>query len=148
MARNSRHNKIIEIINLKEIETQDDLVNALRDAGYDVTQATVSRDIKDLGLIKILVDGKRYKYATATGAQMVSDKSLSIFSSCVNSIHTAMNMVVVKVTSGTAEFVGSVIEGFAIQKIMGVVYGNDTVLIVTASIEDAGYVFDKLSQFR
>jgi len=59
-----------------------------------------------------------------------------------------MNMVVVKVTSGTAEFVGSVIEGFAIQKIMGVVYGNDTVLIVTASIEDAGYVFDKLSQFR
>ena len=63
MARSVRQSKIIEIISNNEIETQDELVNALKDAGFDITQATISRDIKELGLIKIVGNSKKYKYA-------------------------------------------------------------------------------------
>ena len=63
MARNSRQSKILDIITNQEIETQEELVDALRKAEFDVTQATISRDIKELGLIKILSDSKKYKYA-------------------------------------------------------------------------------------
>ena len=75
MARNSRQSKILELISLKEIETQDELVSELRAANYDVTQATISRDIKELGLIKILSENKKYKYY---GKKYVIIKVLSI----------------------------------------------------------------------
>ena len=103
MARNSRQSKILELISTQEIETQEELVSALKNAEFDVTQATISRDIKELGLIKILTDSKKYKYAVVNSqVQALSNKCLNIFKECVISIKSAMNLTIVKVIKGTA----------------------------------------------
>ena len=144
MARNSRQNKILEIISSNEIETQDELVNALRNAKFDVTQATISRDIKELGLIKILTEDKKYKYATVSQSQTVPDKLLATFKSCVISITTACNMNVVKVVKSTASFVASIIDKFCISQLLGITYGDDSVLLVSLNNEEAVLVKEKL----
>ena len=81
MARSVRQSKILELISTREIETQDELVALLREAKFDITQATISRDIKELGLIKILsADSGKYKYAIVeNGEQAFSNKYISIF---------------------------------------------------------------------
>ncbi len=145
MAKNNvRHNKIIEIISSSEIETQDELVQSLRDAGFDVTQATISRDIKELGLIKIISKNKKYKYSVASMTQTVSDKNMIIYRDCVQSVVIAQNLVVIKTLVGTAGFVASVVENMAISEVLGVTYGNNTVLIVTADLDNANIVYSKL----
>ena len=147
MARNSRQSKILEIISTKDIETQDDLVNALREANFDVTQATISRDIKELGLIKILSDNKTYKYAiVGSNVQGLSNKYLSIFKECIISVKNAMNLVVVKVLKGTAGMVSSLIDQLSILQVLGCTYGDDTIMVITNDVEDAFYVKDKLNE--
>ena len=146
MARNSRQSKILELISTQEIETQEELVSALRDAEFDVTQATISRDIKELGLIKILTDSKKYKYAVVNSSvQTLSNKCLNIFKECVISIKSAMNLTIVKVIKGTAGMVCGLIEQLSLAQILGCTYGDDTVLIVTNDQEDAYFVKDKLN---
>ena len=145
MARNSRQSKILELISLQEIETQEELVQALRDANFDVTQATISRDIKELGLIKILTDSKKYKYAVVSSStQALSNKCLNIFKECVISIKSALNLTVVKVIKGTAGMVSGLIDQLSMSQILGCTYGDDTVLIVTTDQEDSFFVRDKL----
>ena len=146
MARNSRQSKILELISLQEIETQEELVNALRDSKFDVTQATVSRDIKELGLIKILSDSKKYKYAVVNSTvQALSNKCLNIFKECVISIKSAMNLVVVKVIKGTAGMVSGLIDQISLPQVLGCTYGDDTVMIITNDQDDAFTVKDKLN---
>ena len=146
MARNSRQSKILELISLKEIETQEELVSSLKDANFDVTQATISRDIKELGLIKILTDSKKYKYAVVSSTtQALSNKCLNIFKECVISVKSAMNLTIVKVIKGTAGMVSGLIDQLSISQILGCTYGDDTVLIVTTDQEDAYFVRDKLN---
>ena len=146
MARNSRQSKILELISTQEIETQEELVSALRDAEFDVTQATISRDIKELGLIKILTDSKKYKYAVVNSSvQALSNKCLNIFKECVISVKSAMNLTIVKVIKGTAGMVSGLVEQLSMAQIMGCTYGDDTVLIITNDQEDAYFVRDKLN---
>lgn len=146
MARNSRQSKILELISLQEIETQEELVTALRDAEFDVTQATVSRDIKELGLIKILSDSKKYKYTAANSSvQALSNKCLNIFKECVISVKSAMNLTVVKVIKGTAGMVSGLIDQLSLTQILGCTYGDDTVMVITLNEEDAFFVKDKLN---
>jgi len=146
MARNSRQSKILELISLQEIETQEELVSALRDANFDVTQATISRDIKELGLIKILTDSKKYKYAVVNSTtQALSNKCLNIFKECVISIKNASNLTVVKAIKGTAGMVSSLIDQLSLSQILGCTYGDDTVLIVSSDNDDAYFVKDKLN---
>lgn len=146
MARNSRQSKILELISLQEIETQEELVSALKDAEFDVTQATISRDIKELGLIKILTDSKKYKYAVVTSnAQALSNKCLNIFKECVISVKSAMNLTIVKVIKGTAGMVSNLIDQLSLVQIMGCTYGDDTVMVITSNEEDAYFVRDKLN---
>lgn len=147
MARNSRQSKILEIISTNDIETQDELVAALKKADFDVTQATISRDIKELGLIKILSDNKTYKYAiVGSNVQGVSNKYLSIFKECVISVKNAMNLVVVKVLKGTGSLVADLVDQFSIQQVIGCTYGDDTVLVVANDIEDAFYIKNKITE--
>ena len=147
MARNSRQSKILELISLKEFETQDELVAELKAANYDVTQATISRDIKELGLIKILTDSKKYKYAIVTASnQAVSNKCLNIFKECVISIKNAMNLVVLKTLKGTAGMVSNFVDQFAIGSVLGCTFGEDTVMVITSDIEDAYLVQQKLNE--
>lgn len=145
MARNSRQAKVLELIANKEIETQEDLVNELKNAGYEVTQATISRDIKELALIKIATDSGKYKYATiATGSTTASTKVSGLFKQCVLSIKKAMNLVVVKTLKGTAEMAASYLDQLAITEVLGVTFGTDTVMLITDDIEDAYLVQNKL----
>ncbi len=147
MARNSRQSKILELISLKEIETQEELVAELKAANYDVTQATISRDIKELGLIKILSDNKKYKYAIVSSSnQAVSNKCMSIFKECVISIKNAMNLVVLKTLKGTAGMVSNFIDQLSLTPVMGCTYGEDTVMVITSDVEDAYLVQQKLNE--
>lgn len=147
MARNLRQSKILELITTKEIETQEELVSSLKDLGFNVTQATISRDIKELGLIKVLTDNKTYKYAVIdSNSQAITNKSLNIFKECVISIKCAMNLVVVKTLKGTAGLVSNLIDQMSIVNILGCTYGDDTVLVITSDIEDAYLVKQKLSE--
>jgi transcriptional regulator of arginine metabolism len=146
MARNSRQSKILELISLQEIETQEELVSALKDANFDVTQATISRDIKELGLIKILSDSKKYKYAVVSSStQALSNKCLNIFKECVISVKSAINLTIIKAIKGTAGMVCSLVDQLSLTQILGCTYGDDTVLIVTANEEDSEFVKDKLN---
>lgn len=146
MARNSRQSKILELISTKEIETQEELVSALKDAKFDVTQATISRDIKELGLIKILTDSKKYKYTVVNSSvSALSNKCLNIFKECVISVKSAINLTIVKVIKGTAGMVSGLVDQLSLTQILGCTFGDDTVMIVTASEEDAEFVKDKLS---
>lgn len=146
MARNSRQSKILELISTKEIETQEELVSALKDAEFDVTQATISRDIKELGLIKILTDSKKYKYAVVNSqVQALSNKCLNIFKECVISIKSAMNLTVVKVIKGTAGMVSELIGQLSLVQVLGCTYGDDTVMVISSDLDDAHFVKDKLN---
>ena len=147
MARNSRQSKILDIITNQEIETQEELVDALRKAEFDVTQATISRDIKELGLIKILSDSKKYKYAiVSANQQSLSNKCLSIFKECLISIKQAQNIAVVKVLRGTAGMVASFIDQTSMPTILGITYGDDSVMVVCQNNEDCLATIDKLNE--
>ena len=145
MARNSRQSKILELISSKELETQEDLVSELKKANFDVTQATISRDIKELGLIKIMSENKRYKYAVINSPnQVVSNKTMNIFKECVISIKNAMNLVVVKTLKGCAGMVAGFIDQLSYNNILGCTYGEDTVMVIAGDTEDAYMVQKKL----
>ena len=132
MARSGRQSKILEIISLKEVETQDDLARELRNAGFEITQATISRDIKELGLTKILGTSGRYKYAVlGSGDQQgVSSKYISIFKEAVISVKSALNLVVVKTLKGVSSSICNFVDKLNLTDLMGATYGDDTVLLV------------------
>ncbi len=147
MARNLRQSKILELISVKEIETQEDLVNNLKASGYNVTQATISRDIKELGLTKVLTDNNKYKYASiSSNSQAITNKNLNIFKECIVSIKTASNLVVVKTLKGTANMVSGLIDQMSIVNILGCTYGDDTVLVITSDVEDSYIVKQKINE--
>ncbi len=131
MARSVRQSKIIEIISNNEIETQDELVNALKDAGFDITQATISRDIKELGLIKIVGNSKKYKYAFIDSEDRVcNNKSISIFKEVTIWIKPVGNLLVLKTVKGTSQLVSSFVDKMAIDGMLGCVHGDDTVMVI------------------
>jgi len=147
MARSSRQSKILELIAAKEIETQDELVNELRLLNYEVTQATISRDIKELGLIKILSDSKTYKYAfvDSSSTQQMSDKFAGIFKESIISIKPAQNFVVVKTLKGMANAISAFIDKMNLEYALGCVYGDDTVMIICSENDEALLTYEKLS---
>lgn len=129
MARNIRQSKIISIISNAEIETQEELVSALRADGFDVTQATISRDIKELGLIKIVGKIKKYKYAFIdTDEKVGTNKTTALFKEAVLSIKPVNNMVVLKTVKGTASMVSGFLDKLALDYMLGCVFGEDTVM--------------------
>ena len=130
MARNARQNKLLELISEKAIETQEDLVEELRIAGFTVTQATVSRDIKELGLIKISADGKRQRYTKEKSDNTVTSKFTDMFKRAVISVDYAVNIVVVKTLSGSANIAGMLLDRLNNKSILGCVAGDDTVMVV------------------
>ena len=131
MARNIRQSKIISIISNAEIETQEELVNALRADGFDVTQATISRDIKELGLIKIVGKIKKYKYAFIdTDEKVGTNKTTTLFKGAVLSVKPVNNMIVLKTVKGTASMVSGFLDKLAIDDMLGCVFGEDTVMAI------------------
>ena len=145
MARTGRQLKLIEIINKNEIETQEALAEALRNEGYLVTQATVSRDIKDLGLIKVMTPNKTYKYAQpALTEQKSSGKMLNLFRECVISIDYAGHLIVIKTVSGGANSAATLVDKLNFPEVMGCVAGDDTILVVIKDQQKIVPIVEKL----
>jgi len=132
MARSSRQSKILELISTKEIETQDELVNELKNLSFEITQATISRDIKELRLIKILSsESGKYKYAVVENEnQAVSNKYIFVFKEAVISIKKAQNLCVLKTIKGMASAVCGIIDKLNLENVLGAVSGDDTVMII------------------
>lgn len=128
--RYSRQNKVLELINTYEIETQEKLCQLLKEAGYDVTQATVSRDIKELQLVKTLSSSGKYKYTQSTGEGPISDRFVKIFKETIKSVTPAENIIVVKTLPGCAAAAGEAIDSLSFPHIAGSVAGDNTILIV------------------
>jgi transcriptional regulator of arginine metabolism len=143
----ARHAKILEIINNKDIETQEELAEELKKSGMDVTQATVSRDIKELKLIKVLSDSGRYKYASISPTEnILSDKLVAIFTQTVLLIDYVNNTVVVRTISGSAPAAAEAIDSLNFDGIVGTLAGDNTIFILTRSNEKAEEIVGKLKK--
>lgn len=140
-----RHAKILQIIKEKDIETQEQLAEELRNRNIDVTQATVSRDIKELRLVKVLSPSGVYKYAyldkTDSG---ISEKLFRVFSESVISIDHANNLIVIKTVVGGAQAAASVVDTLDWNEIVGCIAGDDTILVV---VRNEGVVEDVIKRF-
>ena len=136
--RNKRHEAILTLIKENNIETQQDLTVALASVGFDVTQATVSRDIKELRLLKRLNDEGNYIYAphTSESSEGVSDKMTLILKQSIVSINYALNTIVIKTLTGMAQGAASVLDAMQFPECLGTIAGDDTIF-VTARSEDA-----------
>lgn len=148
MLRSSRHAKILEIISHKEIETQEELCTELNALNFVVTQATISRDIRDLHLFKVAGITKKYRYAYVNdGDSEISPKMKSLFRDCVVSVKSAQNLVVVKTLSGNGANAGAVVDKLNHDEIVGSVAGDDTLLIVCVDNNGANAVVEKITEF-
>ncbi|WP_184663507.1 transcriptional regulator AhrC/ArgR [Texcoconibacillus texcoconensis] len=137
MNKGQRHIKIREIITNHEVETQDDLVELLQNMGYNVTQATVSRDIKELHLVKVpMIDG-RYKYSLPADQRFNPLQKLkrALMDSFV-SIDRANNLIIIKTLPGNANAIGALIDNLDWEDVLGTICGDDTILIICRSNED------------
>ena len=147
MLRNARHNKILELIEEKEIETQEELCKELAEANFAVTQATVSRDVRELRLFKVAGTKKRYRYAAiGKGEEELSDKMRSLFQACIESIQTVGNIVVTKTLNGNGANAGVIIDMLKYQEIVGSIAGDDTVFSLCKTAEDAETVRGRLER--
>ena len=148
MLKSARHAKILEIIKEKEIETQEELCSELNALNYVVTQATISRDIRDLHLFKVAGIEKKYRYAYINdGESEISPKMKSLFRDCVISVKAAKNLVVVKTLTGNGANAGAVVDKLNYSRIVGSVAGDDTLLIVCEDDEGAAAVVEKINEF-
>jgi transcriptional regulator of arginine metabolism len=128
-----RHMKIREIIKEKPIETQEELAEELRKQGFNVTQATVSRDIKELRLIKVLRDNEHYCYAEPERTSFISDKLLRMFKESIIGMESSENLIVIKTLSGTASAAAEAIDGLNWREIIGTIAGDNTILVIARS---------------
>lgn len=140
--KQKRHSKIIEIITTYDIDTQDELIARLREAGYEVTQATVSRDIRDLKLVKIATPDHGYKYALSAHDDIhISGKYRNIMRETIISVDYATNFVVLRTYSGMAQAAAAAVDGMGWSEIVGTIAGDDTIFVMmrdpSAAIEFA-----------
>ena len=148
MLRSARHAKILEIISRKEIETQEELCAELNALNYVVTQATISRDIRDLHLFKVAGVDKKYRYAYINeNENEISPKMKSLFRNCVLSVKCAQNLVVVKTLAGNGSNAGAVVDKLNHDEIVGSVAGDDTLLIVCETNDGAIAIVNKINEF-
>lgn len=143
--KNKRQEKIIEIIESQVVETQEALQEKLRECGYDVTQATVSRDIKELRLTKVATRGNRYKYAVLDSDDpKQAAKFVFIMKETVLSVQSAQNLLVIKTFSGMAQAAAAALDNLFGTEVIGTIAGDDTIFAVTASSEDAATLQGKI----
>ncbi len=144
--RYSRQNKILELISTYEIDTQENLCRLLRNAGYNVTQATVSRDIKELQLIKTLSPSGKYKYAVSTSNDgPVNDRFIKIFKETILSVKSSGNIILVKTLTGCANAAAEAIDSFGISNTIGSLAGDNTIIIVADSEKSVPKIMEKFN---
>lgn len=143
----TRHEKILELIERKDIETQEELAEELRKSGIEITQATVSRDIKELKLIKVLGEQGKYKYAAIVKNENdLSDKLANIFSHSVVSVENINNFVIVKTLSGSGNAAAEAIDSLNFKEIAGTIAGDNTIFIMARTSEQAFEIVKKMKR--
>lgn len=139
-----RHQKIIELVSKEVIKTQEELAQKLVESGYNVTQATVSRDIKELKLAKVHIGNGLIRYAVSDNRKSTN---LSILYESVLSAEAAVNIVVVKTITGMAQGVASFIDQMHIDNLLGSIAGDDTIMLIAKTEPDAEKICGRLSEF-
>lgn len=143
----SRHAKILEIIERNPIETQEELAEELKKSGYNITQATVSRDIKELKLVKVLDEKGIYKYASLKEQDsMLSERLVKVFTESVLSVDYAGNIVVIKTFSGAANAACEALDVFDIKEVVGTIAGDNTIFILVRNPDSVEMVIEKLKK--
>ena len=139
-----RHAKIVELIGKYEIETQEELAEYLTKAGYQVTQATVSRDIRELKLTKMAVNGRQRYVVVPGSSDHMGDKYIGILRDSFLSMEMAQNILVVKTVAGMAMAAAAALDALHWQEIVGCIAGDDTIFCAVRSVDDTMIVMEKL----
>ncbi|MCH5147104.1 MAG: arginine repressor [Clostridiales bacterium] len=148
MQRTLRQQKILEIIAAKEIDTQEELCDELNKVNFNVTQATISRDVKDLKIYKVAGTQKKYRYASLdTYVDTVTDRMTSLFKGCVLAINSVNNLIIVKTMRGNGSTVGVFVDSLQIDEIVGSVAGDDTLLVIVDTNEHTPKVVELLRKY-
>lgn len=141
----NRHAKIVELVNKHNIETQEELAERLNQEGYKVTQATVSRDIRDLKLTKVPTEKGRQKYAVLkTTESVLTEKYVRILKDGFVSMDMAMNILVIKTVSGMAMAVAAALDEMEWHEMVGCIAGDDTIMCAIRTIEDTEILMEKI----
>ena len=141
-----RHSKIVELIGKYEIETQEELADYLNKAGFAVTQATVSRDIRELKLTKVQSESGKQRYMVLQHQGSFSDKYIRILRDGYLSMDMAQNILVIKTVSGMAMAVAAALDALHFTEIVGCIAGDDIIMCAVRSADDTILVMDKLKK--
>ncbi|NLJ79112.1 MAG: arginine repressor [Tissierellia bacterium] len=136
MKKYTRQRIILDLIENVAIETQEELGELLSEKGIEITQATISRDIKELRLVKVLASNGRYRYATIDGQyEGIKERLVNIFRSSVLNVHKAVGIIVIKTLPGAAQVCASALDNFKMDGIAGTIAGDDTIFIAIGNEE-------------
>lgn len=141
-----RHSKIVELIGKHEIETQEELADYLNKAGFAVTQATVSRDIRELKLTKVQSESGKQRYVVLQNQGSFSDKYIRILRDGFLSMDMAQNILVIKTVSGMAMAVAAALDALHFGEMVGCIAGDDTIMCAIRSADDTILMMDKLKK--
>ena len=145
--KRKRHDKIIELIGTHDVETQEQLADLLREAGYDVTQATVSRDIRELKLTKVSTGSGKQKYRIMEqGDDHLKDKYIQVLQNGYLSMDRAQNILVMKTVAGMAIAVAAALDALKMDEIVGCIAGDDTIMAAVRTSEDTLVLMDKIRE--
>ena len=143
--KSSRQDEILRIIREKDVETQEELAEELRKNGYKVTQATVSRDIRELKLIKVAANGGGFKYAKPERHETaVSDRLTRILNDSLVNVDFSGNMIVVKTLSGSANVAAEALDNLGWEEILGTIAGDNTIFIVARDAADTAEITNRI----
>lgn len=146
--KRERQSKILELIQTREIETQEELVELLKDQGFNVTQATVSRDINELQLGKLPGgNGKRIIAVQPSGDVHLNNKYIRVLRDGFMSMDNAQNILVVKTVSGMAMAVAASLDALRMKEVVGSIAGDDTIMMAIRTTEEVKNVMDKIREF-
>ncbi len=141
----ARHTKILELIDNYDIETQDELAKKLQEAGFTVTQATVSRDIREMRLTKVATTKGKQKYSVSSGTDSeIAERSVRVFKEAVIKMDYAQNTLVIKTLAGMANAVGAALDTMQENEIVGTLAGDDTVFCLLKTQQQAAAIMEKL----
>lgn len=146
MNKYERHSQILQIIKENVIQTQEELAKKLNENGIYATQATISRDIRELRLIKVSDGGDVYKYATASGESSFNLESRlkTVFSESVINVNTAKNIIVINTLAGMAQAAASAVDAIGYAEILGSIAGDDTIIVIVNDDRNAAKICSKL----
>ena len=142
--KKKRHDKILELINSHEIDTQGELAQQLRESGFNVTQATVSRDIRELGLVKVTASGGKQKYQAAKPVNEQKNRLIRVLKDSVQSVDQAQNILVIKTGSGMAMAAAAALDHLEFPEVVGSIAGDDTIMAAVRTSEETVLLMEKI----